>query len=165
MPAGLVEIHKAVAAEYGLTYKDLLTPNTSRRYAEPRQVAMFLARELTTLTTTRIGNHFGRDHTTVVHAVCAVPVKCQRSAELLEHVDNARAAAIGQESFRFAIAREVLVYLSVADFCRGLDKIDELEAPVYDESSRPCGPVGEHVPPWIFEGKTERILRRFVGRR
>ncbi|HYM44845.1 MAG TPA: chromosomal replication initiator protein DnaA, partial [Solirubrobacteraceae bacterium] len=65
----------AAACEYfGLTLDELLSPSRTPRIAWPRQIAMYLARELTNDSLPAIGRHFGgRDHTTVMHA-------CRRTA-------------------------------------------------------------------------------------
>ncbi len=62
-------IVKRVALAFGVSEKELLGPSRLRRVLAPRQVAMYLARELTKLSLPRIGTAFGgRDHTTVLHA-------------------------------------------------------------------------------------------------
>lgn len=62
-------IVKQVAAAFGVTAKELLGPSRLRRVLLPRQVAMYLARELSGLSLPRIGEAFGgRDHTTILHA-------------------------------------------------------------------------------------------------
>ena len=49
---------------------DLLGPRRARAVSRPRQVAMFLSKQLTTKSLPEIGRRFGgRDHTTVIHAV------------------------------------------------------------------------------------------------
>ena len=66
-------IQKVVADYYNLKVSDLLSKQKSRDIARPRQVAMTLAKELTTHSLPEIGNFFGgRDHTTVMHAVKTV---------------------------------------------------------------------------------------------
>ena len=63
-------IQKTVADYYKLRMADLLSKRRSRSVARPRQLAMALAKELTTLSLPEIGDAFGgRDHTTVMHAV------------------------------------------------------------------------------------------------
>jgi chromosomal replication initiator protein len=58
-----------VAAYFSLTVEDLCSPSRSRQLVTARQIAMYLARELTDLSLPRIGKAFGgRDHTTVMHA-------------------------------------------------------------------------------------------------
>ena len=71
-------IQKTVADYYKLRIADLLSKRRSRSVARPRQVAMALAKELTTHSLPEIGDAFGgRDHTTVMHA-------CKRIKELRE---------------------------------------------------------------------------------
>ena len=62
-------IQKTVADYYKVRVADLLSKRRSRSVARPRQVAMSLAKELTTHSLPEIGDAFGgRDHTTVMHA-------------------------------------------------------------------------------------------------
>ena len=62
-------IQKVVSDYFGLTYKDLRGKRRTKAVALPRQVAMYIARELTEYSTTEVGAEFGgRDHTTVMHA-------------------------------------------------------------------------------------------------
>jgi chromosomal replication initiator protein len=64
------EIQKAVAEHFGLKQADLLSERRTRAVARPRQIAMHLAKSLTTKSYPDIGRRFGgRDHTTVLHAV------------------------------------------------------------------------------------------------
>jgi len=64
------EIQKAVAEHYLLKQADLLSERRTRSVARPRQLAMYLAKHLTTRSYPDIGRRFGnRDHTTVLHAV------------------------------------------------------------------------------------------------
>jgi chromosomal replication initiator protein len=63
------EIQAAVGEHFGLSPEELLSTARTARIAWPRQVAMYLARELTGESLPAIGRHFGgRDHTTVLHA-------------------------------------------------------------------------------------------------
>jgi chromosomal replication initiator protein len=62
-------IQKVVSDYFGLTYKDLRGKRRTKAVALPRQVAMYISRELTEYSTTEVGAEFGgRDHTTVMHA-------------------------------------------------------------------------------------------------
>lgn len=62
-------IQTVVADYYGIAVDDLSTKRRNRSVAFPRQVAMYLCRELTDLSLPKIGESFGgRDHTTVIHA-------------------------------------------------------------------------------------------------
>jgi chromosomal replication initiator protein len=63
------EIQEHTCDAFGVSMDDLLSPNRAQPLAWPRQVAMYLARELTDATLPAIGRAFGgRNHTTVLHA-------------------------------------------------------------------------------------------------
>lgn len=66
---GVESIQRAVSAHYGISTNDMKSRKRTRAIAFPRQVAMYLARELTELSLPKIGEAFGnRDHSTVLHA-------------------------------------------------------------------------------------------------
>ena len=82
-------IQKTVADFYQLRVADLLSRRRSRSIARPRQMAMFLAKELTEHSLPEIGNAFGgRDHTTVLHACRKIKSLCESDGRLRE--DRAR---------------------------------------------------------------------------
>ncbi len=61
-------IISVISDQYGVTQEDILSKKRSREIALPRQIAMYLCRDMTQLSTTNIGRAFGgRDHTTVMH--------------------------------------------------------------------------------------------------
>jgi chromosomal replication initiator protein len=65
----IVRIQEAVSERFGLSVPELVSPRRSQAVAYPRQVAMYLSRELTDASLPKIGKEFGgRDHTTVMHA-------------------------------------------------------------------------------------------------
>jgi chromosomal replication initiator protein len=71
-------IQRVVAEYYKIKMADMLSKRRSRTIARPRQMAMFLAKEMTNHSLPEIGDAFGgRDHTTVLHA-------CRKIAELKE---------------------------------------------------------------------------------
>jgi chromosomal replication initiator protein len=64
------EIQKLVSQHFELKPLDLVSARRSRAVARPRQIAMYLAKRLTTRSLPEIGRKFGgRDHSTVIHAV------------------------------------------------------------------------------------------------
>jgi chromosomal replication initiator protein len=66
-------IQVAVSDRFGLTVSELCSPRRSQAVAYPRQVAMYLSRELTDSSLPKIGKEFGgRDHTTVIHATSKI---------------------------------------------------------------------------------------------
>jgi len=63
-------IQRAVCQEFGLSLPQLRSKNNSRPVAYPRQVAMYLAKELTSASLPQIGREFGgKHHTTVLHSI------------------------------------------------------------------------------------------------
>ncbi len=69
LPASIAQIQAAVGEHFGLSPAELLSTARTARISWPRQVAMYLARELTGESLPAIGRQFGgRDHTTVLHA-------------------------------------------------------------------------------------------------
>ncbi len=71
------EIQKRVAEHYHLRLSEMSSARRARNVARPRQVAMYLAKQLTSRSLPEIGRKFGnRDHTTVMHA-------CSRVAEIM----------------------------------------------------------------------------------
>ena len=65
-----IEVIQRVSAEYfSLSFNDLKGKKRTKNIAFPRQLAMYIAREITEYSTTEVGQEFGgRDHTTVMHA-------------------------------------------------------------------------------------------------
>ncbi|WP_254605191.1 helix-turn-helix domain-containing protein, partial [Sphingomonas bacterium] len=64
------EIQKAVTQHFDLKPLDMISARRARAVARPRQIAMYLAKRLTTRSLPEIGRKFGgRDHSTVIHAV------------------------------------------------------------------------------------------------
>lgn len=68
-PVGIPDILDIVAKRYNVRLLDLHGKRRTKSIVLPRQICMYLARELTTLSLEEIGGYFGgRDHTTVIHA-------------------------------------------------------------------------------------------------
>jgi len=89
----LAEIQSAACRHFGLSPEELLSSSRTARVAWPRQVAMYLARELTDESLPAIGRHFGRrDHTTVIHAVRRAEHKIGTDSASRKAVDDLRSA-------------------------------------------------------------------------
>lgn len=85
------EIQKKVAEHYNIRLSDMSSPRRARNVARPRQVAMYLAKQLTTRSLPEIGRRFGgRDHTTVMHAVSRVAELMQQDNAFAEDVELLR---------------------------------------------------------------------------
>ena len=68
-PISARRIIDEVAAYFGVRSSDILSGKRSREVTVPRQMAIYLSREICYLSTTRLGEEFGRDHTTVMHSL------------------------------------------------------------------------------------------------
>jgi chromosomal replication initiator protein len=81
------EIQLATCEAFGVGLDDLLSPSRAARVTWPRQVAMYLSRELTDRTLPAIGDAFGgRDHSTVLHAVKRTGQRIASDADAYEIV-------------------------------------------------------------------------------
>ncbi len=90
-PRSLAEIQTAACRHFELSPEELLSPSRSARVTWPRQVAMYLARELTGESLPAIGRHFGgRDHTTVLHAWRRIEAKIHTDPASRQAVDTLR---------------------------------------------------------------------------
>jgi chromosomal replication initiation ATPase DnaA len=81
----IAHVQQVVACYYGLTQDDMRSADRSAAISHPRQIAMYLARELTSHSLPELGRRFGgKDHTTVLHAVRTVTERinnCERIAD------------------------------------------------------------------------------------
>jgi|TARA_S200000501_G_scaffold155328_1_gene146519 chromosomal replication initiator protein len=85
------EIQRQVASHYQIRVGDMHSPRRSRSIARPRQIAMFLAKQLTQHSLPDIGRRFGgRDHTTVLHAVKKVDELCIIDKQFQDDVEFLR---------------------------------------------------------------------------
>lgn len=85
------DIQRKVAEHYNMRVSDMHSPRRSRAVARPRQVAMYLAKQLTSRSLPEIGRKFGgRDHTTVLHAVSKIEELCQNDPVFREDIDLLR---------------------------------------------------------------------------
>jgi chromosomal replication initiator protein len=85
------EIQKRVAEHYNIRLTDMSSARRARNVARPRQVAMYLAKQLTARSLPEIGRRFGnRDHTTVMHAVSRIAELMQKDSGFAEDVELLR---------------------------------------------------------------------------
>ena len=81
------EIQRSVAEYYNLRLAEMLSQRRSRVIARPRQVAMYLSKQLTSRSLPEIGRRFGgRDHTTVMHAVRKIEDLVRADSQLDEDI-------------------------------------------------------------------------------
>ena len=81
------DIQRRVAEHYSIRMTDMFSARRARNVARPRQVAMYLAKQLTSRSLPEIGRRFGnRDHTTVMHAVSRITELMAEDRMLAEDV-------------------------------------------------------------------------------
>lgn len=83
----VAHIQATVAAYYGIKVQYMWSEQRGRDIAWPRQVAMYLSREMTPMSLPSIGKRFGgRDHTTVMYGISAVERRMGLDCELEEDI-------------------------------------------------------------------------------
>ncbi|MEX0303670.1 MAG: chromosomal replication initiator protein DnaA [Leisingera sp.] len=87
------EIQRKVSEYYNIRMSDIIGPKRLRSYARPRQVAMYLCKQLTSRSLPEIGRRFGgRDHTTVMHGVKRIEELKLTDGQIAEDVEMLRRA-------------------------------------------------------------------------
>jgi chromosomal replication initiator protein len=87
------QIIKAVAADHGVSIADMKGPRRHRNITVPRQLAMYLVRELTDESLPQIGAHFGgRDHSTVINSLKRVEALRDADPEMRARLERIRRA-------------------------------------------------------------------------
>ncbi len=82
-------IQRCVAEEFGLSLHDLKTRRRTKNIVLPRQVSMYLSRELTDLSLPEIGESFGgKDHTTVLHSYNKIKEDLKKDEALRNRVER-----------------------------------------------------------------------------
>ena len=86
MQISAATIMAATAEYFETTIEELRGPGKTRALAQSRQIAMYLCRELTDLSLPKIGQAFGRDHTTVMYAEKKIRGEMAERREVFDHV-------------------------------------------------------------------------------
>jgi len=89
------EIQKKVAEYFNISVKEMQSSRRARTVARPRQIAMYLAKQLTSRSLPEIGRKFDRDHTTVMHAVRKIEELVVKDKGLSENVEALRRSLEG----------------------------------------------------------------------
>ena len=83
------DILRIVSRHYGVSRNDLLSPRRQRSVVRPRQIGMYLAKQLTSRSLPEIGRRFGnRDHTTVLHAIRKISDELSGNARLKDEIEE-----------------------------------------------------------------------------
>ena len=87
------EIQRKVSEHYNIRLSDMIGPKRVRTYARPRQVAMYLSKNMTSRSLPEIGRRFGgRDHTTVMHGVKRIEELKLQDGQIAEDLELLRRA-------------------------------------------------------------------------
>ncbi len=85
------EIQRKVSDHYNIRLSDLIGPKRVRTFARPRQIAMYLSKQLTSRSLPEIGRRFGgRDHTTVMHGVRRIEELRAKDSQIAEDLELLR---------------------------------------------------------------------------
>lgn len=81
-------IAQVIAFEHGITLNDIRGKNRKKQIVTPRHIAMYIAHNITELSTTEIGQFFGRDHSSVTHAEEKIKKQKQENPYEEERIQN-----------------------------------------------------------------------------
>lgn len=81
-------IQQAVAEYYGVSVQDIVGQKRKREIALPRQVAIYLTREMTEMSLPRIGDAFKRDHSTIMHSCDKIAEMAKTTSEMASTIDD-----------------------------------------------------------------------------
>ena len=91
------EIQKKVSEHFAIKVSDMFSARRARQIARPRQIAMYLAKNLTAMSYPEIGRRFGnRDHTTIMHAVRKIEELMAQDNELCDDIHLIKSMLIDQ---------------------------------------------------------------------
>ena len=82
------DIQKAVEKYFRVKHADILSAKRSRDIAYPRQIAIYLCRQMLDVPFATIGKQFNRDHSTAMHSYTTIEKKINQSREVREEIEN-----------------------------------------------------------------------------
>ena len=87
MKINIDDIQRKVAEHYNIRLADMMGPKRARNVARPRQIAMYLSKQLTSRSLPEIGRRFGgRDHTTIMHGVRKIEELLVEDSAMVEDI-------------------------------------------------------------------------------
>ena len=91
------KIQNVVSNYFNIPLSEMLSQRRSRPLARPRQIAMYLAKKLTTRSLPEIGRRFAnRDHTTVIHAVKTITRLSEQDDEMKKNINQIKSLLLEQ---------------------------------------------------------------------
>ena len=92
------KIQNVVSNYFNIPLSEMLSQRRSRPLARPRQIAMYLAKKMTTRSLPEIGRRFAnRDHTTVIHAVKTISRLADQDDEMKKNINQIRSLLLEQQ--------------------------------------------------------------------
>ncbi len=92
------KIQNVVSNYFNISLSDMLSQRRSRPLARPRQIAMFLAKKMTSRSLPEIGRRFAnRDHTTVIHAVKTISRLADQDDEMKKNINQIQSLLLEQQ--------------------------------------------------------------------
>lgn len=85
---GIDDIQKFVADKYGIKLSDIKGKSRKKEIVNPRQIAMFLSREILEDSLVTISNAFDRDHTTVMHGIDKIQKQIEEDDNFKEEIES-----------------------------------------------------------------------------
>ena len=101
------DVERAVCLRFQVTSEQLRERNPKRKVARPRQIAMYLARELTGASYPRLGQYFQRDHTSVLFGCQKTIERMARDARFAAEVEGCKEILQKSGRWKEAVARAV----------------------------------------------------------
>jgi chromosomal replication initiator protein len=101
------DVERAVCLRFQISRDQLLARNTARAVSRPRQIAMYLARELTGASYPRLGQHFARDHTSVLYAWRMTVKRMGHDARLRAEIEGCKEILTRSGLWKETVARTV----------------------------------------------------------
>ena len=91
------KIQNVVSNYFNIPLSDMLSQRRSRPLARPRQLAMYLAKKMTSRSLPEIGRRFAnRDHTTVIHAVKTITRLSEQDDEMKKNINQIKSLLLEQ---------------------------------------------------------------------
>ena len=92
------KIQNVVSNYFNISLSDMLSQRRSRPLARPRQIAMYLAKKMTSRSLPEIGRRFAnRDHTTVIHAVKTISRLSDQDDEMKKNINQIQSLLLEQQ--------------------------------------------------------------------
>ncbi len=90
-------IEEVVSKRYNIKISDMKSKKRTKNFTVPRQVAMYLCRELTDMSLPKIGDEFGgKDHTTVIHSCDKISKEIKNDSEMRSTIESIKKEILGE---------------------------------------------------------------------